>query len=521
MCGVVAGVAERNIVPILLEGLKRLEYRGYDSAGLALVQENRLVRCRCVGKVAALAEKLAQEQIKGQIGIAHTRWATHGIPSEANAHPHTSNDSVAIVHNGIIENHLEIRQKLEALGYVFTSETDSEAIAHLIHLEYQNKKNDLLSAVQSAAKQLTGAFSLVVCATAQPDILIAVRRGSPLVIGTGIGEHFIASDSYSLLPVTHRFVYLQDGDCAVISRTDYQIYNAMGQPVAYETVESKQNSDNADKGNYKHFMQKEMFEQPQVIADTLEGRIVKGSLNKNMISADFMQSLAKIKQADIIACGTSYHAGLIIKFYLEQAGIRTHVEFASEYIYRKVAVCEDTLFICISQSGETADTLAALEKAKALPYRDYLGVCNVAESALVQKCRHVILTRAGREIGVASTKAFVTQLVVLHLLTMLIRQAQNQPVDSKEIQALVRLPIVCEQMLRLDAVIAQTASLLSKKNTCLYLGRGECYALAAEGALKLKELSYIQAEAHPCGELKHGPLALVDESMSVLSLIHI
>lgn len=519
MCGIVAGVAERNLVPILLEGLKRLEYRGYDSAGLAVVRDNRLFRCRAVGKVASLVEKVQEDKISGNLGIAHTRWATHGVPSEANAHPHTSNDLIAVVHNGIIENYVEIREELQKQGYAFTSETDSEAVAHLIHQHYTTNGGQLQAAVTETVKRLSGAFALAVCAADKPDELVATRRGSPMVVGIGFGEHFIASDSFALLPVTRTFIYLKDDDTVNISREGYQIYDHSGVAVEREVVQSDQNADVVGKDGYKHFMQKEMFEQPAVIAETMEGRLHHGNLHTQSFSPALLESLAKTDQVDIIACGTSFHAGLVIKFHLEKAGIRTNVEYASEYLYRDVAVPEGTLFVSISQSGETADTLAALEKAKSMNYCGYVAVCNVPDSALVRASEHVILTRAGREIGVASTKAFVTQLVALHILNMLIQQAHGKTLDVEAAKAFENVPGISERMLGLNDQIDKTAELLKSRHGCLFLGRGEFFAIAAEGALKLKELSYIHAEAHPCGELKHGPLALVDEDMPVVAVI--
>lgn len=517
MCGIVAGVAERNIVPILLMGLKRLEYRGYDSAGLAIIQQNQLIRYRAMGKVQTLQEKVQAQGLIGYAGIAHTRWATHGAPSEANAHPHSSGD-IAVVHNGIIENYLELKQFLQAEGYAFSSETDSETVAHLIHYYYQKTQN-LVTAVRETTKQLECAYALAVIHAQYPDELVAIRHGSPLVIGIGIGEHFIASDSYALLPVTRTFSYLQDDDLVHLSKEQYQIFDAQNQLVERALVESEQSADVSGKGGYKHFMQKEMFEQPSVIAETLEGRIYHEQLQLASFPSDLLETLKTVRYIDLIACGTSYHAGLVIKSQLEKVGIRCHVEYASEYLYREITVPQNTLFLSISQSGETADTLAALEKAKKLPYQDYLAICNVPESALIRASHYSLLTRAGREIGVASTKAFVTQLVALHILVLLIRQLQNNDNIQPEIAALERLPAIAEQMLALNPQVAQAAEMIKERHGCLFLGRGESYAIAAEGALKLKELAYIHAEAYPCGELKHGPLALVDENMPVVAIV--
>lgn len=524
MCGIVAGIAERNLVPILLEGLKRLEYRGYDSAGLAVIRDEQLQRRRTLGKVARLAEKLEHEPLNGNLGVAHTRWATHGVPSESNAHPHTSGDLIAVVHNGIIENAGEIRARLQAEGYVFTSDTDSEAIAHLIHVNYMENGRDLRQAVRHTSKRLQGAFAFAVIAADRPDELIAIRRGSPLVVGIGIGEHFLASDSFALLPVTRRFLYLKDEDMVAITREDCRVFDACGDAVTREVVSSEQCADSADKGGYKHFMEKELFEQPQVIAETLEGRLRDGRLCEHCFDPMLLECLGATREIDIIACGTSYHAGLVIKCHLEKAGIRTNVDYASEYLYREVVVHDGTLLIAISQSGETADILAALEKARELNYLSYVAVCNVPNSALVRAAEHVILTRAGREIGVASTKAFVTQLVALHILNALLQQALGKTPDSDAcLQTFARvfasLPGTIERMLALAPRIIKIAEEMYKYRNCLFLGRGECFAIAAEGALKLKELSYIHAEAYPGGELKHGPLALIDENMPVVAVV--
>lgn len=519
MCGIIGAVAERNVVPILIEGLKRLEYRGYDSAGVVVCGDKGLERCRALGKVGELADKAKAEMLTGYTGMAHTRWATHGVPSEVNAHPHMSGDKIAVVHNGIIENHQYFRALLEEKGYTFTSQTDSEVIAHLIHQHYQNNGGDLLQAVHAVSHDLDGAYALVVSAADRPDELVVTRSGCPMVIGVGIGEHFIASDTYALLPVTRRFVYLGEDDVAVIRRDGYTIYDRTGEQVTRPEEESDQSAVTSGKNGYKHFMQKEMFEQPSVIAETLEGRVLNGQLNTAAFDPALLNTLAKAKQVHIIACGTSYHAGLVIKYHLERNGIVTQVEVASEYLYRDVAVQDGTLFVAISQSGETADTLAALRKAKQQQYCGYIAVCNVPGSALVRASEHVLLTRAGREIGVASTKAFVTQLVALHLLNMLLCQAHEKQIGEDMIQALNHLPIHAEALLQLDAEIGRAAKLLEGKHGCLFLGRGECYPIAMEGALKLKELSYIHAEAYPSGELKHGPLALVDEHMPVIAVI--
>lgn len=519
MCGIVAGVAERNLVPIFLEGLKRLEYRGYDSAGIAVVNNGKLSRCRSIDKIVGLEKKVHAAHMNSNIGIAHTRWATHGAPSEKNAHPHMSHDLIAIVHNGIVENYAELRDQLKAEGYVFESDTDTEVVAHLIHKYYITNGHQLRAAFTAALKQLRGAFALAVSAADQPDTIVASTRHAPMVVGLGIGENFIASDTYALLPVTRRFIYVQDNDVVEIHRESYGIYDYDGNSVTREIVESDQNADVSGKAGYKHFMQKEMYEQPSVIAETMEGRFHHGTLHTDTFTPELLATLKQTKQVDIIACGTSYHAGLVIKFQLEKAGIRTNVEFASEYLYRDVAVGDATLFVCISQSGETADTLAALKKSKTLGYIGNLAVCNVPGSALVRAADHVLMTRAGREIGVASTKAFVTQLTALHILAMLIRHTHGLPALESTTHDFENLPGKAAEMLKLDGKIAQVAEILRNKSDCLYLGRGEFFAIAAEGALKLKELSYIHAEAYPCGELKHGPLALVDEQMPVVAVV--
>ena len=517
MCGIVAGVAERNITPILLEGLKRLEYRGYDSAGLAVCHSGRIERCRAVGKVASLVAKVQEEQLSGTSGIAHTRWATHGVPSERNAHPHMSGERIAVVHNGIIENYQEIRDELRARGYTFHSDTDTEVIAHLIDSHY---RDDLHAAVLAATARLRGAYAIAVLAADRPDEIIAARHGSPMVIGLGIGEHFAASDIYALLPVTRRFISMQENDSARITKDGYQIYDASGAPVSRAESESEQSADLTGKGGYKHYMQKEIFEQPTAIADTLEGRLAHGELHLTSLRPELLDSLARTRQIHIIACGTSYHAGLVMKYHFEENGIPISVEYASEYLYRPIAVPADTLLITLSQSGETADTLAALEKGKQDGrYLDNLAICNVPESALTRAAAHTILTRAGREIGVASTKAFVTQLAVLHLVNAIIAELQGRAYSRERLAAFDRLPRELHDILALEPAITQVAKSLEHRHSCLYLGRGENYPLAAEGALKLKELAYIHAEAHPAGELKHGPLALVDEHMPVIALI--
>lgn len=520
MCGVVGAVCERNVVPLLLEGLRRLEYRGYDSAGIAVIGSQAIDLRRTLGKVDRLEERIQAEPLNGQTGMAHTRWATHGIPSENNAHPHCSHDEIVLVHNGIIENYLEIKKRLLDLGYEFQSDTDSEVVAHLIYYHWTQKGN-VLAAVRATLAELQGAYSLVVGARSEAGHLIGARSGAPLVIGLGIGEHFLASDSYALLPLTHRFVSLEEGDVADISREGYVIYDHNGCVCERQVRKSEERRGQDGKGEYKHFMQKEIHEQSRVLAEALEGRIYQNHLLDKGLSPKFYETLAKVRAVHIVACGTSAHAGLVARYAFEAQGISTHVEVASEYRYRKVCVPENCLFISISQSGETADTLCALRQAKELPYLDYVAICNVAESPLVHESGHVLLTRAGREIGVASTKAFTTQLLVLQLLILYWRQAngKNDAWDQAQIDAILRLPTTVERLLQLNAQIEEEARHYRDVGNCIYLARGELYPIAMEGALKLKELSYIHAEAYPAGELKHGPLALIDSNMPVIALL--
>ncbi len=518
MCGIVGAIAERNVVPILIEGLQRLEYRGYDSAGLAVHQENgSLGRIRSVGKVAMLRQALETEPISGHLGIAHTRWATHGIPAERNAHPHMSGASVAVVHNGIIENHAELRAELQAKGYVFTSETDTEVIAHLIaHL--QEQESDLLRLVQKAIPRLIGAYGLAVSTLSDSDRLVVARAGSPLVIGLGIGENFVASDVFALLPVTQRFIFLEEGDVAEIRRNSIRIFDKEGQVVKRAERLSQLSAATTDKGPYQHYMLKEIFEQPSVIAETLEGRIYNGRLLEESFGHEAKALLDKTRGVHIIACGTSYHAGLVARYWLEEIGIPCSVEVASEYRYRKVVVPPDTLFLSISQSGETADTLAALRFAKQAGYVGSLAICNVPESSLTRESDVALMTRAGPEIGVASTKAFTTQLTALRLLTIALarRRGMTPEEELRLVNELHALPRQVEVVLSLSDAIKQMAAAFSDKQHALFLGRGPFYPIALEGALKLKEISYIHAEAYPAGELKHGPLALVDADMPVI-----
>ena len=518
MCGIVGAIAERNVVPILIEGLQRLEYRGYDSAGLVVHQENgNLGRIRSVGKVAMLRQALETEPISGHLGIAHTRWATHGIPAERNAHPHMSGASVAVVHNGIIENHAELRAELQAKGYVFTSETDTEVIAHLIaHL--QEQESDLLRLVQKTIPRLIGAYGLAVSTLSDSDRLVVARAGSPLVIGLGIGENFVASDVFALLPVTQRFIFLEEGDVAEIRRNSIRIFDKGGQVVKRAERLSQLSAATTDKGPYQHYMLKEIFEQPSVIAETLEGRIYNGRLLEESFGHEAKALLDKTRGVHIIACGTSYHAGLVARYWLEEIGIPCSVEVASEYRYRKVVVPPDTLFLSISQSGETADTLAALRFAKQAGYVGSLAICNVPESSLTRESDVALMTRAGPEIGVASTKAFTTQLTALRLLTIALarRRGMTQEEELRLVNELHALPRQVEVVLSLSDAIKQMAAAFSDKQHALFLGRGPFYPIALEGALKLKEISYIHAEAYPAGELKHGPLALVDADMPVI-----
>lgn len=518
MCGIVGAIAQRNVVPILMEGLQRLEYRGYDSAGIAVRQaDGSLNRIRAVGKVAMLRQLLDTDPVEGTLGIAHTRWATHGMPAERNAHPHMSGEKVAVVHNGIIENHTELRAELQNKGFRFTSETDTEVIAHLLaHL--QEDEPDLLRAVQKAVTHLVGAYGLAVATPAEADRLIVARSGSPLVIGLGVGENFIASDVFALLPVTQRFIFLEEGDVAEIKRNSIRVFDVWGNRVIRPERLSQLSVAATDKGPYKHYMLKEIFEQPAVIAETLEGRIHKGKLLEESFGHEAKALFDKTKGVHIVACGTSYHAGLVARYWLEEIGIPCNVEVASEYRYRKVVVPPDTLFLSISQSGETADTLAALRFAKQAGYVGSMTVCNVPESSLTRESDVALMTRAGPEIGVASTKAFTTQLTALRLLTIaLARRRGSTSEDEKQmVNELHALPRQVEVVLSLSDAIKDMAEGFADKHHALFLGRGPFYPVALEGALKLKEISYIHAEAYPAGELKHGPLALVDADMPVI-----
>ena len=516
MCGIVGALAQRDVSSILLEGLYRLEYRGYDSAGIALIDDRKLERFRALGKVGELEARLPAEQ-PGHIGIAHTRWATHGEPSENNAHPHFSNQRIAVVHNGIIENYQGIRERLLEAGYEFSSETDTEVVAHLIDSYLQD---DLFAAVKKAVDELEGAFALGIIATDDPQTLVACRRGNPLVVGIGIKENFIASDASALLPVTNRFVYLEEGDYVVLNKNDYQVYDAAGKRRQPEVKVSELSSDFANKGEYRHYMLKEIHEQGQAVAECLEGRVSDKAVLDAIFGYEADAIFERVKNIQIIACGTSYHAGLVARYWIEALlGLPCQVEVASEFRYRKSVVPQDTLFVTLSQSGETADTLSALRSLTSENYCGSLSICNAPESSLVRESNLVLMTRAGPEIGVASTKAFSTQLVALLLLVAAPGKKQ-QRLDESTIAAIVgelnSLPGHIEKLLALDAQIETIAEDFVDKEHALFLGRGEHYPIAMEGALKLKEISYIHAEAYPAGELKHGPLALVDAEMPVI-----
>ncbi len=520
MCGIVGAVARRDVPEILLEGLRRLEYRGYDSAGLAVLEQQQIQRRRTVGKVAELVEHVRAHPVHGHLGIAHTRWATHGAPATANAHPHMSHDQVCVVHNGIIENHEVLRQRLQGQGYSFTSETDSEVIAHLIHAHLAST-GALTKAVRAAVSELDGAYAIAVICSSEPDLLVAARVGSPLVVGVGIGEHFIASDVLALRPVTDRFIFLEEGDLVCLQADEIQIWSLEDESVVRATVVVQQDAEDSDKGNYRHFMQKEIFDQPKFIRRTLEGRISKHHVLEPAFGIKATPILDQVQAVTIVACGSSYYTGLVARYWIEAlAGIPCQVEIASEYRYRKVAVPAGSLFISISQSGETADTLAALRLAKDAGYVASVALCNVATSSLVRESDLAVLLEAGVEIGVASTKAFTVQLVDLLLLSILLgrRRGLDATQEAELVQALHQLPDVVEAALNLDTSIAKLAEQFVDRNHALFLGRGPLYPIALEGALKLKEISYIHAEGYAAGELKHGPLALVDETMPVVAV---
>lgn len=525
MCGIVAAISERNVVPLLLEGLKKLEYRGYDSAGICIMDhQNILQRVRALGKVSALETALKQHPISGHYGIAHTRWATHGIPAENNAHPLMSGNEIAVVHNGIIENHASLREKLITAGYHFYSETDTEVAAHLIHF-HLTQSHDFLTALMHAAAEMDGAFALGVMSADYPATLGLIRQGSPLVIGLGIGERFIASDPMAVLPLAQQFIYLEEGDIGLMTADDILLKDSQGNSVNRPIQPPLWAGEAVSKGHYRHFMLKEIYEQPHVISETLEGRLNKTHVLMEILGNQSHDILANTKAIHIVACGTSYHAGLVARYWFEAiAGIPCQVEVASEYRYRPCVVLPGTLLITVSQSGETADTLAALRHAKAMGteagYIGFLTICNVPASSLVRESSCVLMTRAGVEIGVASTKAFTAQLTAFFMLVILFAQSKNNNQDSPEIHhyvnALKTLPALCQQMLALDTHIKHIAHAFADKQHALFLGRGTQFPVALEGALKLKELSYIHAEAYPAGELKHGPLALVDKNMPVI-----
>ncbi|MAN53310.1 glutamine--fructose-6-phosphate transaminase (isomerizing) [Marinimicrobium sp.] len=518
MCGIVGAVAQRDVVDILVEGLRRLEYRGYDSAGVAVVNNGELKRLRRLGKVKELADAVAASPTPGGTGIAHTRWATHGEPSERNAHPHVSNDQLAVVHNGIIENHTALKKELEAAGYQFESQTDTEVIAHLVH-KTRLETGDLLSAVQKAVKQLDGAYGTVLMDSNDAERLVVARSGSPLVIGLGIGENFIASDQLALLPVTRRFIFLEEGDVAEITRTSVRIFDKDGNAVEREEHESTVSYDAGDKGKYRHFMLKEIYEQPHAVTNTLEGRLGKESVLDETFGNGAAELLKKVKHVQIVACGTSYHSAMVARYWLESlANVSCNVEIASEFRYRKSVVQPDSLVVTISQSGETADTLAALRLAKELGYLGSLTICNVAGSSLVRESDLAFMTRAGAEIGVASTKAFTTQLVGLAMLVLALGKYNGLSTEQQAdmVQALKGLPAKLEESLSLAERIEDLAEEFADKHHALFLGRGDQYPIAMEGALKLKEISYIHAEAYAAGELKHGPLALIDAQMPII-----
>ncbi len=520
MCGIVGAVAERNVTPILLEGLRRLEYRGYDSAGIAVIDETaRIDRVRRVGKVQELAEALSSTALRGTTGVAHTRWATHGEPSESNAHPHICNDSVALVHNGIIENYAELREAQLAAGFTFTSQTDTEVAVHQIE-SYLKQGEDLMSAVNKAVIDFDGAYALGVVSVSEPGRMIATRSGSPLVIGIGLGEHFIASDASALLPVTRRFIYLEEGDVADMTADSLTIYDRHGKVAERDIHESDLSMDSTQKGEYRHYMLKEIHEQPSCLVDVMEGRVFDGQLLESTFGQGASEILDEVKCVQIIACGTSYHAGLVAKYWLEDlVGIPCRVEVASEYRYRNPVLMPETLVVTISQSGETADTLAAMRNVKER-VRGTLAICNVPESSLVRESTLNLMTRAGPEIGVASTKAFTTQLYALLMLVLALGKRRAMP--AQQISTILAnaqaLPALIESLLNNNHAIDQWADDFTDVGNAIFLGRGVLFPIALEGALKLKEISYIHADAYPAGELKHGPIALIDPEMPVVAV---
>jgi glucosamine--fructose-6-phosphate aminotransferase (isomerizing) len=520
MCGIVGAIAERNIVPVLMEGLRRLEYRGYDSAGLAVIESGKLVRVRTVGKVRMLEEALDSTPAGGRVGIAHTRWATHGVPSERNAHPHVSLGGIAIVHNGIIENHEELREDLKRRGYRFDSETDTEVVAHRIHY-HLDTLGDLFKAVRATVAELEGAYALAVVSEQDPERLVAAREGCPVVIGLGVEENFVASDVAALLPVTRRFQFLEEGDVAEIRRRAVRVIDRDGNIAERPVRESELSADAAEKGPFRHFMLKEIHEQPRAVADTLAERVANGRLFEAAFGPAAADVFKRVAGVHIVACGTSYHAASVARYFIEQiCRIPCAVDIASEYRYRNPLVPPNSLFVTISQSGETADTLAALRLARQSGYLSALAICNVPESSLVRESELVMLTRAGPEIGVASTKAFTTQLAALSMLTVALARHHGADAEREHglVTRLVELPALIEKALTLDPLIHRLAERFAEKRHALFLGRGALYPIAMEGALKLKEISYIHAESYPAGELKHGPLALVDADMPVIAV---
>ncbi|ANB53400.1 glutamine--fructose-6-phosphate transaminase (isomerizing) [Aeromonas veronii] len=519
MCGIVGAVAQRDVAEILVEGLRRLEYRGYDSAGVAVFSANQpLQRVRRLGKVAELAKALDEQSVHGGTGIAHTRWATHGEPSERNAHPHVS-EHIVVVHNGIIENHEELREELKALGYVFSSDTDTEVIAHLVHHELKSA-DSLLAAMQKAVKQLRGAYGTVVMDSRDDSRVVVARSGSPLVIGRGIGENFIASDQMALLPVTRRFIFLEEGDVAEVTRRDVHIFDTNGNAVVREEQESELSHDAGDKGEYRHYMLKEIHEQPKAITNTLEGRLGSDHVVVESFGNGARAIFDKVEHVQIVACGTSYHSGMVARYWFEEiAGVSCDVEIASEFRYRKSVVRPNSLLVTLSQSGETADTLAALRLAKESGYMSSLAICNVPGSSLVRESDLAFMTRAGAEIGVASTKAFTTQLAGLLMLVASVGHCRGHlsaAAEAELVKALQALPLRIKESLALAKDIETLAEEFADKQHSLFLGRGSQYPIAMEGALKLKEISYIHAEAYAAGELKHGPLALIDAEMPII-----
>lgn len=519
MCGIVGAVAERNIVPVLVEGLRRLEYRGYDSAGIAVLeQDSSLGLVRTVGKVADLEEKLDRAPLSGRLGVAHTRWATHGGVTEANAHPHLSGNRVAVIHNGIIENFAEIKAELIEKGYEFKSETDTEVAAHLIY-DHLQQGSDLLEAVRLSVQRFVGAYALLVFDAEDPDRIVVSRIASPLVIGLGLGENFVASGVPALLPVTQRFIYLEQGDLADITRDEVRVFDSHGQLVERAVHETAISADSVEKGPYRHFMLKEIFDQPSALAETLYGRVTENSVLPESLGPQAMELLGNVDQIHIVACGTSYHAGLVGKYWIESlAHIPCSVEIASEYRYRQVVVPPKTLFVTLSQSGETADTLEALRMAKELGYAGSLTICNSAHSSMVRESDLVMMTQAGPEIGVASTKAFTTQLLSMLIIALMLgrRNGMSGETEAEFVKILYHSASAVEETLRMNDLLKLLAEDFAEKEHSLFLGRGPMWPIAMEGALKLKEISYIHAEAYAAGELKHGPLALIDEDMPVI-----